>query len=149
MCRCSNLKIYESLYFYKVSLSDFLRSYNTKGMIMIACNRNLHEIRSNLVALILMIQAGIIAALQTEYISMIHERCPPESYSNTDLTSSPVAPNYFCFLNLKNSVMSKLKPVPTNTLLLAFCAASFLRIYFYNFYIYYLLRIYYSSYDSS
>jgi len=46
---------------------------------MIACNKNLHEIRNNFVALILIIQAGIIAALHTEYIKIIHERCPPES----------------------------------------------------------------------
>lgn len=42
------------------------------------CSRNLQEIRSSLVALMLMIQGGIIAALQTLYRRMTQAKCPPE-----------------------------------------------------------------------
>jgi hypothetical protein len=76
-----------------------------------------------------MIHAGISAALQTEYMRMIQERWPPESSSNTVLMSSPVEPISFCFLNWKYYVMSKLKPVPTNTLSLALFFFSYRWIY--------------------
>ena len=95
-----------------------------------ACNKNLHDIRNSFVALILIIHAGIIAALQTEYINIIHDKCPPDNASNTVLTSSPVDAIYFCFL--KYYVISKLKPVPTNTLLFARLASYFFFIYFLN-----------------
>lgn len=83
---------------------------------MRVCMRNLQLILKSLVALMFMIQEGIIAELTTEYKRIIQAKTEPVIYWKI---SPSLESSFFFFSNLKNSVISKLNPPPTTILVLA------------------------------
>lgn len=85
------------------------------GIMQSACIENLHTLRTNLVALMFMIHPGTIAPLATVYKRMSQAIGLPASLS-TKVPSCPEA-NYYFFLNLKKSVISKVNPDPTTIFL--------------------------------
>lgn len=89
------------VYMLLTRASPVRRSYSTKGTIMHDCSRNRQQIRSSLEALMLIIQGGIMAALQTEYSRITHARCPPEILlkNNYSLVIFRTSSSAWTFLN--------------------------------------------------